>query len=87
MATLRYGRRWRRRSERQALGRARRYGNEVYLTEERGLYITADTNHPELELVEQVLNMTLQQGKRRHDALNPQTYRYSLQSPIPSPLP
>lgn len=54
-----------------------RYGNEIYLTEERWQHIIEDINHPELEEYEDCLLDTIQTGRRKQDTLNPQKYRYS----------
>jgi hypothetical protein len=54
-----------------------RYGNPIYLTQERWEHIIAETNHPEMEVYEEYLKTTIQKGKRRQEALNPRKYRYS----------
>jgi hypothetical protein len=54
-----------------------RYGNRIYLTQERWEHIIHDANHPEMEAYEEYLKMTLQQGQRRQEPLNPRKYRYS----------
>ena len=54
-----------------------RYGNSIYLTEERWLHITEDSNHPELEGYEDHIVDVIQSGRRKQDSLNPQKYRYS----------
>ena len=53
-----------------------RYGNQIYLTEERWAHIIADTNHPEMESYEESLKATLKKGRRRQEPLNPRKYRY-----------
>jgi len=53
-----------------------RYGNEVYLTNERWKHITEPTNHPEMLDYEEHLKETVRTGKRKQDPLNPQKYRY-----------
>jgi hypothetical protein len=53
-----------------------RYGNEIYLTEERWAHIIADTNHPEMDLYEDYLRTTIRKGRRRQEPLNPRKYRY-----------
>ncbi len=58
-----------------------RYGNEVYLTQERWEHITEDINHPEMLSYEEALRQTIQQATRKQDVLNPQKYRYSLAFP------
>lgn len=55
-----------------------RYGNEIYLTDERWEHITEALNHPEMFDYEQELKATLQSGRRKQDTLNSQKYRYSL---------
>ena len=54
-----------------------RYGNNIYLTQERWEHITDPLNHPEMQEVEAKLQETLRVGKRKQDPLNPQKYRYS----------
>ena len=54
------------------------YGNEIYLTDERWEHIIDPLNHPEMAEYEGELQVTLQTGKRKQDAINPQKYRYSL---------
>lgn len=54
-----------------------RYGNEVYLTDERWKHIIEDINHPELEDYEDYVQDVIRTGRRKQDALNPQKYRYS----------
>jgi hypothetical protein len=54
-----------------------RYGNSVYLTQERWEHIVEPVNHPELETYEDELRETVQNGTRRQDSLNPQKFRYS----------
>ena len=53
-----------------------RYGNDIYLTDERWEHITAPTNHPEMSAYEEHLRETIQSGRRKQDSLNPQKYRY-----------
>ena len=53
-----------------------RFGNEIYLTQERWGHIVDPFNHPEMEVYENVLQTTLRQGKRRQEPLNPRKYRY-----------
>ena len=53
-----------------------RYGNDIYLTLERWNHITEPINHPEMSAYEDQVKETIQSGKRRQDALNPQKYRY-----------
>jgi hypothetical protein len=54
-----------------------RYGNDIYLTDERWEHITAPTNHPEMSAYEEHSRETIQSGRRKQDSLNPQKYRYS----------
>lgn len=54
-----------------------RYGNEVYITQERWRHIIDPTNHPEMEIYEDYVQTTLQQGRRRQEPLNPRKYRYT----------
>ena len=55
---------------------ADRYGNMVYLTEERWNHIIEDINHPELEDYETYFQDVIKTGRRTQDTLNPQKYRY-----------
>ena len=55
-----------------------RYGNRIYLTEERWLHIVDDNNHPEMARFEEYLKRTIQSAKRQQEPLNPRKYRYSL---------
>lgn len=54
-----------------------RYGNEIYLSEERWDHITDPINHPEMADDEKELEDTIRRGQRKQDTLNPQKYRYS----------
>jgi hypothetical protein len=54
-----------------------RYGNEIYLTEERWEHIVSPTNHPEMSDYENELRETIRTGRRKQEVLNPQKYRYS----------
>ena len=54
-----------------------RFGNEIYLTEERWQHIISPENHPELAGHESDLKMTIQRGARQQDSLNPRKYRYN----------
>lgn len=56
-----------------------RYGNKIYLTDERWQHITGSSNHPEMLDYEDYLQATIQSGRRRQDPLNLQKYRYSLE--------
>jgi len=53
-----------------------RYGNSIYLTEERWQHIIEPLNHPEVEDYEDYLQLTLKQGRHRQEPLNPRKYRY-----------
>lgn len=55
-----------------------RYGNSIYLTNERWEHITESINHPEMVNYEEHLKATIQRGKRKQDPLNPQKYRYTM---------
>lgn len=52
------------------------YNNSIYLTEERWRHITNNFNHPEMFDYEDYLKITIQQGRRRQEPLNPRKYRY-----------
>ncbi|MCY4554574.1 MAG: hypothetical protein OXC79_12965 [Candidatus Poribacteria bacterium] len=54
-----------------------RYGNEIYLTNERWQHITTSINHPDMVNYEEHLKVTIQRGRRKQDPLNPQKYRYT----------
>ncbi len=54
-----------------------RYGNSVYLTQERWEHIIEMTNHPEMAEHEEELKETIKTGSRKQDPLNPQKFRYS----------
>ena len=49
-----------------------RYGNRVYLTEDRWGHIIAPYNHPEFIGYEEELQDTIRQGSRKQDSVNPQ---------------
>jgi len=53
-----------------------RYGNFVYLTQERWEHVIDETGHPELESYEEWLKTTIKKGRRRQEPLNPRKYRY-----------
>jgi len=55
-----------------------RYGNDVYLTQERWKHIVEPINHPEMSEFERHLEETVGSGVRKQDLLNPQKYRYIL---------
>ncbi|MDO9129047.1 MAG: hypothetical protein Q7U34_04200 [Anaerolineales bacterium] len=54
-----------------------RYGNNIYLTQERWEHAIESINHPEMAGYEKELKQTVQQGNRRQDPHNPRKYRYS----------
>jgi hypothetical protein len=54
-----------------------KYGNVIYLTQERWQHITEAINHPEMEDYENELKETVETGSRRQDPLNSQKYRYT----------
>ncbi len=53
------------------------YGHEIYPSQERWQHIIEPINHPEMADFEEHLRVTIRQGQRKQDALNPQKYRYS----------
>jgi hypothetical protein len=53
-----------------------RYGNSIYLTQERWEHIIDDANHPEMDAYEEYLKTTIKKGRRRQEPLNPRKYRY-----------
>ena len=53
-----------------------RFGNPVYLTDERWQHITGEENHPELGDYESYVQVTIRQGQRRQEPLNQRKYRY-----------
>jgi len=54
-----------------------KYGNSVYLTQERWEHIIESINHPEIKNYEAELQATIKTGAHKQDTLNPQKYRYS----------
>lgn len=54
-----------------------KYGNEIYLTDERWEHITNPMNHSEMFEYESELRETIRSGSRKQESLNPQKYRYS----------
>jgi hypothetical protein len=54
-----------------------RWGNPIYITEERWAHIIELGNHHELLEYELELKQTIQYGARKQDSLNPRKYRYS----------
>ncbi len=53
-----------------------RYGNSMYLTQERWEHIINVNNHPEIENYEEHLKTTIRRGQRRQEPLNFRKYRY-----------
>jgi hypothetical protein len=53
-----------------------RYGNDIYLTNERWEHISEPTNHPEMSAYEEQLVETIRSGRRKQDPLIAQKYRY-----------
>ena len=56
-----------------------RFGNEVYLTDERWEHII--DGHPEMTGYEDALRDTIRLGQRRQEQLAPQKYRYARDFP------
>jgi uncharacterized protein YuzE len=54
-----------------------RYGNQIYLTQERWEHIIEPLNHPEMADYEEHLKEVLRSGHRKQDSRSPQKYRYS----------
>lgn len=54
-----------------------RYGNIIYLTDERWKHIVVPWSHPEMRSFETHLQDTIQFGQRKQDSLNFQKFRYS----------
>ncbi len=53
-----------------------RYGNFIYLTQERWEHIIDETGHPELEPYEEWLKTTIKEGRRKQEPLNLRKHRY-----------
>ncbi len=53
-----------------------RYGNEIYLTQERWEHIIDSLNHPDLSEYEEHLRDAVRSGTRKQDPINPHKYRY-----------
>ena len=53
-----------------------RFGNVIYLTQERWEHIVQSLNHPEMMAYESHLKETIRSGQRKQDTLNPYKYRY-----------
>jgi hypothetical protein len=58
-----------------------RFGNEIYLTEERWRHIIDADNHPEVEAHFEYIAETIRRGRRRQDPYGPSGYRYYLAFP------
>jgi hypothetical protein len=54
-----------------------KFGNEIYLTEERWEHITNQMNHSEMLEYEVELRETIQSGNRKQEILSPNKFRYS----------
>ena len=50
--------------------------NIIGLPQERWEHIIDDTNHTEMEAYEDHLKITIKNGKRKQEPLNPRKYRY-----------
>jgi hypothetical protein len=55
-----------------------RYGNSIYLTDERWKHIIEPLNHPEMVDYEEQLKDIIRSEQRRQDPLNPQKFRYTM---------
>ena len=53
-----------------------RFGNDIYLTRERGEHIVDPDNHPEVEPHFDYLAETIRLGRRRQDPYDPDGYQY-----------
>ncbi|RLC07332.1 MAG: hypothetical protein DRI57_26100 [Deltaproteobacteria bacterium] len=53
-----------------------RFGNEIYLSDERWAHIIAPDNHPELESCFDYVRQTIHLGHRRQDQYDPGNYQY-----------
>ena len=54
-----------------------KFGNDIYLTQERWEHIIDPMNHPEMAAYEEELKDTIRKGSRKQEPLNPQKYRYT----------
>ena len=54
-----------------------RFGNEIYLTQERWEHITNPMNHSEMFDYENELRKTIRFGTRKQENLSPQKFRYT----------
>jgi len=55
-----------------------RYGNSIYLTNERWEHVVDPVNHPEMSDFDNHLKEAIRSGVRKQDKLNPQKYRYTM---------
>ncbi|MBI3360474.1 MAG: hypothetical protein HY023_05120 [Chloroflexi bacterium] len=53
-----------------------RFGNDIYLTEERWRHISDPDNHPEVGPHFDLIRDTIRKGRRRQDPLDPQGWQY-----------
>lgn len=53
-----------------------RFGNEIYLTQERWAHIIDPDNHPEVEPFLDEVAETIRLGHRSQDPYDPNSYRY-----------
>ena len=53
-----------------------RYGNSIYLTQERWEHIIDSTNHPEMEDYEEYVKTAIKRGRRKQEPLSLRKYRY-----------
>jgi hypothetical protein len=53
-----------------------RFGNAIYLTDERWRHIVDPDNHPEVEPHFELIRATVREGRRRQDPLDPQAWQY-----------
>jgi hypothetical protein len=58
-----------------------RFGNEIYLTEERWQHIIDVDNHPEVEPYFDYIAETIRHGRRLQNPYDPNSYRYYLTFP------
>ncbi len=55
-----------------------RFGNAIYLTDERWEHIIDPDNHPEIEPFLAQIRATIQLGRRKQDAYDSRSWEYSL---------
>ena len=53
-----------------------RYGNDIYLSAERWRHVIDPDNHPEMMPYLDAVAATVQQGRRRQDVYDPNSYQY-----------